>query len=914
MGIVQELFEKELSKQAKPQEALKALRRFQFSSSELERTEHIQLLSKLQGYDADRELIHLFKECLWRSTKLEIIKALSQHSTQRGLEFLFQLATDFEDIALSEFSIWSLGQTKHQLAARFLTQLYFTCPETLKPAVAGAIGQLPDRSLLQTFVKDLELSLEKGQHALSKNLILTLGELKAREALPVFQKLVEERSHPYLYLSALVSFGKTARDPSAFMAVESKYSTDLYEHQVFSNAVAQIRIRSQWSVEDYLQRIFSDKQAHATLPMELNHFLAEDVFEGLKLFTNTQSLSKLLFALKGLSFPQLEKFYLELVPWKQLSAEQLIEALQSVSAHLSKDVLAPVREVLQAGWSGNLKILDAAMSAQSLTASKPVDEFEKMLKDGFFDSLDEAGQVVYMNQLANTGMAMPNRTDAHQRLAKIGHELWSKQSSEIIRGRILRVFAQLKIRDDKIVKDLEPLFFQKKLLPSALALFESCPSKRAHALLFDAKSSSWLASDHPTLFLKAVIRQKEGPSPHSNVHIEKLIKQGLSKTANAELRALVLELVSLFPNEKLSADIVELLKSEADATAAVVALKALKKESFADVLAPLLKHGNPSVSGRSLDALCSLPGMRAKRVVIDFLKSHYKDVEVVDKITRALAVPETGHEYFISILDEVLNQNPEHPKKDALVDYRERILLAAKPGDTSQSSGSITHADLSLIDAALSKRLKNFPLFDESVKAALRSAELPFLHTKIFEGSVDKAFSVLEFCKALDLFFEKHLGRHMLFPRLEQRLHEFQNLVHGAHLNEDFPNAERVMKSLDLSADFSPQSFPLHKMQSLSKAILNGRILQDKFKTLDGLRAWAVVLLLFCRKTQASAKPLLQFKGIADAELVQIAKKLMALQDVRNPAAHRQTFLEFPGVDAVREECFKLLSQIEAQL
>jgi hypothetical protein len=35
---------------------------------------------------------------------------------------------------------------------------------------------------------------------------------------------------------------------------------------------------------------------------------------------------------------------------------------------------------------------------------------------------------------------------------------------------------------------------------------------------------------------------------------------------------------------------------------------------------------------------------------------------------------------------------------------------------------------------------------------------------------------------------------------------------------------------------------------------------------------------------------------------VQLARRLLILQDLRNPAAHRETWLQFPRIDEVRTE------------
>jgi hypothetical protein len=72
----------------------------------------------------------------------------------------------------------------------------------------------------------------------------------------------------------------------------------------------------------------------------------------------------------------------------------------------------------------------------------------------------------------------------------------------------------------------------------------------------------------------------------------------------------------------------------------------------------------------------------------------------------------------------------------------------------------------------------------------------------------------------------------------------------------------------------------------------------------------AVMLLLFGRSIQGT-KPVIPLKGATEDLIIHICKKLMLLQDLRNPAAHRQTMVKFMALDQARNEVFGLLSSIQ---
>ena len=92
---------------------------------------------------------------------------------------------------------------------------------------------------------------------------------------------------------------------------------------------------------------------------------------------------------------------------------------------------------------------------------------------------------------------------------------------------------------------------------------------------------------------------------------------------------------------------------------------------------------------------------------------------------------------------------------------------------------------------------------------------------------------------------------------------------------------------------------------------LNSKIINEHFKILDGLRAWAVILLLFGRKNNLVQKPLIQVTD-DEALIINLSKKLMWLQDLRNPVAHRQTLSDFKAVEQARFEVIDILNSLSA--
>src|SRR4051794_15550254 len=86
-----------------------SLRDFYHSVHSSERTQVIEMLGAMKTNESVRELITLFGECEWRTTKLQIIQTLALNPTQRCLEFLFKVVRNTEDFPMAEAALTSLG-------------------------------------------------------------------------------------------------------------------------------------------------------------------------------------------------------------------------------------------------------------------------------------------------------------------------------------------------------------------------------------------------------------------------------------------------------------------------------------------------------------------------------------------------------------------------------------------------------------------------------------------------------------------------------------------------------------------------------------------------------------------------------------------------------------------------------------
>jgi hypothetical protein len=452
------------------------------------------------------------------------------------------------------------------------------------------------------------------------------------------------------------------------------------------------------------------------------------------------------------------------------------------------------------------------------------------------------------------------------------------------------------------------------VLPSALQFFQHCPQ---------APALEWLLSILPRVpddraIIAALLRAmaaQEGHIAAKRPALDRFLEPVLQGAHGKNACLAALAFLTRHPREALFEQVLHLANTCAGVRiASLVALKSFRQPKATATLAAWLDDPAESIAGRALDSLTAQPDDEARWAILDFLDRRLDDMEVVDKVVRSLTPCKRHGERFVERLHTLTAAHPEHPLIDGLVQLRDRIAPVARGGQThSDLTGRAVHE----FDRELATRLHGYDRLDEQVKAALRSAELPYLHPDVFDGAVDKSTSILEYCKAVDLFLERYLGGERLFPKLRDDLTLFQNILYRAGLNERYPNPALVVEGLSLQGMVAPKALPLAKMVRLSQLILNGRLQHTPWRFLDGLRAWSAMLLLFVRAQDRGAGSQIaapiKLLGTTEQAIVALALHLDHLQDLRNPVAHRRTLVAFADIETIRSDMtalFVVLDQL----
>jgi hypothetical protein len=116
---------------------------------------------------------------------------------------------------------------------------------------------------------------------------------------------------------------------------------------------------------------------------------------------------------------------------------------------------------------------------------------------------------------------------------------------------------------------------------------------------------------------------------------------------------------------------------------------------------------------------------------------------------------------------------------------------------------------------------------------------------------------------------------------------------------------------------FSRDSFPAHKLALICRSVMTGLVMKEQYRVVDGLRAWALLLLLFGRSFKYRGQilePLFPLAKSSSDGICRIARAMNELQEARNKAAHRGTMLDMSNMQETRDLCASLLNDLDAHL
>ena len=661
------------------------------SLSARDRRTVVELLSEPGDPDGARELIELHRDCGWRETRFDILKALGRNASSRALEFLVKTARDDQDIPMAEAAIRALAETRSPWAARFIVNLHRKGPQLLKSACVGALGVIPDRTCAPELVQDLEEALASRMYPRLRALILTLGELKVREATPLFERILLEIPIQDLQLCALISIGKTSRNIQHIERHAATFGEDLFQRQLLNSARQQVRIRSQLTAADYVNRIFESRHFHRTLPFELLAFPESEVLELLEQKARIpENFQRLCRTLSRLPLTDIAQAYERLIPLEKLAPRQAELCRRSMSRHNRAELEGVLRKLERHFLEDSVKWLEAV----ALCLPDAEREFKNWIESSRYSELTEGERIEFLNLLerrALGGLCVPAQVHGCGQVA----EKCLEDESPTVQARAIRMLAAIGFTSPRTQTFIRKgVGSSPEIASSCLLHLEKAPAKESVEVLLGMIASRDVHGLPPAPLLRSLRYQSRLPA--GTEPLRSFLRENLGGNCDEENATEALMLLETHPDPGLLVDITaNLARPGRVKLAAVIALRTHGSEASADALltelGPAVRQGDHSLVGRIIDTLCHLPGARPRRILLDHLTENALDEDLCDKLIRCL-IPETGKSmpYFVATLDKVIGDYPEHPRHDGLVQLRERFAAALPVEQAAVRIGLLT--------------------------------------------------------------------------------------------------------------------------------------------------------------------------------------------------------------------------------
>ncbi|NBW81173.1 HEAT repeat domain-containing protein, partial [bacterium] len=432
------------------------------SNSDSESHEALNELAKLGSNDAARALIESYRNSHWRDTRISIIRALGRNSSSRAIEFLLRLANvnfpgknnEGKDTGICQETLLALGDTRDPVASTFLLQKLDSSPVYLRGWVVNALSRIPDLRASKR-LHDLLESKESEEHPqLLRNAVIALSEMKDTSALQKFIEMLKQRTLNTNHapdataLTLLSAIAQLSRNVQDILSFERTFDGEMLHRHFYQQCLTQVTFRQQWTLEDYLGKIFFSEKIHYSLPLELNSFAENDVVEALSIFaTEEKHFHRLCIAIGSALNAEnlLEKF----IRIESLDQEQACSLLQNIVFLRSE----PAKSILNAIANNQLPSLWKSSESSPLIAGwlralvcvheKPVEALCEWMDSETFRTSHERQRIEVINAFVNCCLLYRHESSWPKKQLQLLTELIHNETSTLVLGRWLRALGEI---------------------------------------------------------------------------------------------------------------------------------------------------------------------------------------------------------------------------------------------------------------------------------------------------------------------------------------------------------------------------------------------------------------------------------------------------------------------------------------
>ena len=863
------------------------------SLNENERKSAIFSILDSHQKDKARLFIELFQYSTWRQTQGQLLKSIGATKELRGVEFLIRFIRYSKDLPLTTQATLGLGLSQTSLAGEFLLSLLAKNDNRLQLEALKGLAMMPQFHCDEQLTQIIEST--ECQDILKINAIIAAGRRGAKESTAaIINALTTENSA--LKQAALLAAGHLLKSVDHIRTFNES-SSDLLFDELKNYIADRIYQRKKLNVDDLIiasiSEESSDWQSRFRLLREAN---TEELRQSLSILEETVN-PKVSFLIRAASYT------------RQNSQEDAQFIVQNQD-HIHDS---------EAAILARLCIRD--IGSELLNQISPKNACELLMQVRVSNILDYANQyflpkedldlsISFINTIvAQTYMNWKIKGDCvHfiKRQLSLNHDY-------AIESRLIRALAQLNCKDsdylDKLASDLtvsdreNSTCYCLSLLPSHFS---------APILLAHLEKSFYLNLNIDSVIERLSILGKiQGLTelPEFNDGIK-------TRCALPLLRILSFNTISGFDqflNDQLQFG---------NYTHKMLAMRAIElngKDSHCELLFSFLTDDNSSLRTRALYSLCRRGNANHHLNVLTWFEKHAFDTETATLIFNKLQQNQNDDYTLVRQAIEKLVRQRSGPFIDdeilaTALSLHDNIVIKTEHSEFTELSKLKNQHEQ---DYLLRKEIKGYEHYSETIKIVLRNAELTWQNKDLFNHVVDKSTMLIQYSKSTDLLLQQRIGLPIFQNADDSFLSSLQTRIMELGLDTAESSQTKMVRFLNLEGFFTIKEFPAHKLKTLTEAILSGKIMVERFRSIDGLRAWSLILLLFARTFVINKKkyvPLIPMNKSGEEKINTIVKLMNKFQDLRNSAAHHGVLVELHQLEGIRNDSILLLNELEDAL
>jgi hypothetical protein len=330
-----------------------------------------------------------------------------------------------------------------------------------------------------------------------------------------------------------------------------------------------------------------------------------------------------------------------------------------------------------------------------------------------------------------------------------------------------------------------------------------------------------------------------------------------------------------------------------------------------------LDHQNLSLRIRAIDSLCEGGGYTQHEKLFTWAEQHLENTLLIQKIFDSLH-PQLEHDYqsIHKKLENWILERKGALQQPEILQQASTLYAQLHAGIEKKKIESFYSKDIPLdqknkLDQALLKGIPVYFQLSTGIQSILRSAELMWQYPELYDESIDKSTALIQFTKAIDIFLQGKLGQKLFFHQKRVFFEKMQSRIFELELHDTRLDRRTLLNILQCQDVFTIENFPFHKLHLIVQSIEMGTLLRDPYRVIDGLRAWAILLLIFARDlTHCGRKipSIIAFYHHPKQDLKFLATGLNDLQELRNKAAHHGVISCFTDLDQHRQKTFSYLN------